>query len=63
MEQRETRPKLSLAEFLSLRVEAIPTPRAMMNGTVIGPVVTPPESKETGIKLAGARAARAKTIK
>lgn len=24
-----------------------PTPRAMMNGTVMGPVVTPPESKAT----------------
>ena len=61
MEHRETRPKLSLAEFLSLRLEATPRPRAMMKGTVMGPVVTPPESKETGMKLPGAKAARAKT--
>ena len=33
----------------------------MMKGTVMGPVVTPPESKETGMKLPGAKAARAKT--
>ena len=49
------RPKLSLAEFLSLRVEAMPRPSDIMKGTVIGPVVTPPESKETGMKFPGAR--------
>ena len=53
MLHRATRPKLLLVEFLSLRTEARPTPRAMMNGTVIGPVVTPPESKDTGIKSLG----------
>ena len=50
---RATRPKLSLVAFLSLRTEARPTPRAMMKGTVMGPVVTPPESKDTGIKSLG----------
>ena len=63
MEHREIRPKLSLAEFLSLRVEAMPRPSDIIKGTVMGPVVTPPESKETGIKFPGAAAARAKTAK
>ena len=61
MEHREMRPKLSLAELASLRVEAMPRPRAMIKGTVMGPVVTPPESKDTGIKSPGARAASKKT--
>ena len=55
-----TRPKLSLVELRSLRTEAMPTPNAMINGTVMGPVVTPPASKEMGMKSLGARAARAK---
>ena len=45
-----TRPKESSCPFLSLRMEATPTPSDMMKGTVIGPVVTPPESKETAQK-------------
>ena len=53
---RATRPKLSLVAFLSLRTEASPTPRAMIKGTVIGPVVTPPESKDTGMKSLGVSA-------
>ena len=61
MEHRATRPKLSLAAFLSLREEATPRPRAMIKGTVMGPVVTPPESKDTGMKLAGAKAASRNT--
>ena len=47
MEQSATRPKLSFALCLSLRMAETPTPIAMMNGTVIGPVVTPPESNAT----------------
>ena len=35
---------------MSPRTEARPTPIAMMKGTVIGPVVTPPESKATARK-------------
>ena len=38
-------------------MDATPTPRAMMNGTVIGPVVTPPESNATERKLRSAKAA------
>ena len=48
-----TRPKLSLSAFLSLRTAARPMPRAMMNGTVMGPVVTPPESKATARNASG----------
>ena len=55
MEQSATRPKLFSCEFLSLLKAARPTPRAMIKGTVIGPVVTPPESKDTGIKVAGVK--------
>ena len=49
-EQRATRPKLSSAERLSVRMDARPAPSAIIKGTVIGPVVTPPESKAVGIK-------------
>ena len=41
-------------------MEAIPTPSAMIKGTVIGPVVTPPESKATPQKLFGTKRARMK---
>ncbi len=50
-----TRPKLSLAEFLSVRREARPMPMAMIKGTVMGPVVTPPESKATARNSLGTR--------
>ena len=33
----------------------MPTPIAMMNGTVIGPVVTPPESNATGKNAFGTK--------
>ena len=52
--QRDTRPKLSLEPFLSLLVEERPTPIAIIKGTVMGPVVTPPESNATEIKSEGA---------
>ncbi|CDC75516.1 unknown [Candidatus Colimorpha enterica] len=45
IEQRATRPKLSASARLSLRTFETPTPSARMKGTVMGPVVTPPESK------------------
>ena len=48
-----TRPKLSSPLFLPLLTAATPTPKDMMKGTVTGPVVTPPESKETAQKLWG----------
>ena len=50
----EIRPKESDWEFLSLRSDDMPMPIAMMNGTVTGPVVTPPESNDTGMKSSGA---------
>ncbi|OQB44131.1 MAG: hypothetical protein BWY01_01798 [Synergistetes bacterium ADurb.Bin155] len=45
MEARPTRPKLSLSESLVPLTAAIPTPRAIVKGTVMGPVVAPPASK------------------
>ena len=36
-------------------------PSAMIKGTVIGPVVTPPESNATAIKFFGTKIARTKT--
>jgi len=37
-----------------------PTPSAMMKGTVMGPVVTPPESKATERNSFGTKAASTK---
>ena len=50
-EQSATRPKLFSLLLRSPKTPAIPTPRAMIKGTVIGPVVTPPESKARGNRL------------
>ena len=61
IEHRATRPKLSASALRSLRTWEIPTPRARMNGTVMGPVVTPPESKAILRKSLSAKAARANT--
>ena len=52
-----TRPKESFLPPL-LRMEATPTPSDIMNGTVMGPVVTPPESKETAQKLGSTKMLR-----
>ena len=54
---RATSPKLSLEPSLSLLVAERPTPMAMMKGTVMGPVVTPPASKATAMNSLGANAA------
>ena len=62
MEHMDTSPKASLLEFLSLRMAAMPMPSAMINGTVTGPVVTPPESKAAGTKLYGAKKDSRKTM-
>ena len=51
--QRAVIPKESALPSLFLRAAETPAPSDMMNGTVIGPVVTPPESKESGLKLSG----------
>ena len=61
MEHRATRPKLSASARLSLRTWEIPTPRARINGTVMGPVVTPPESKAMPRKSRSANAASKNT--
>ena len=60
-EESATRPKLSSAAWRSLRIAAMPTPNAMMNGTVIGPVVTPPESKATARNSRGTKNERMNT--
>ena len=60
MEHSATRPKLSVCAWLSLRMEDTPTPSAMIKGTVMGPVVTPPESKATARKSLSTSAARIK---
>ena len=55
-EHRDTNPKLSDSALLSLRIWLTPTPMARMKGTVMGPVVTPPESKATDRKLLSTKA-------
>ena len=45
------RPKLFSLELRPPIVVAIPTPNAIINGTVMGPVVTPPESNDKAKKL------------
>ena len=62
MEHRATRPKESSAAWRSLRIAEMPTPSAMMNGTVMGPVVTPPESNATARKSLGTKAASTNTM-
>ena len=57
---KATSPKLSLAPSRSLRAADRPTPSAMINGTVIGPVVTPPESNATAVKASGEKKERRK---
>ena len=47
-EQSATNPNEFSFPFLPPKVVAIPTPNAIINGTVIGPVVTPPESNASG---------------
>ena len=42
-------------------MDARPRPRAIMNGTVIGPVVTPPESKATARNSFGTKNASVNT--
>ena len=54
-EHSATRPKLSASLFSSLRVAAMPMPNAMIKGTVMGPVVTPPASNATGRKSPGTK--------
>ena len=62
MEHRATRPKLSPPASLSLRTALTPTPSAMIKGTVMGPVVTPPESKATAQKSGDTKPASTNTM-
>ena len=50
-EHRAIRPNEFSLEFLPPSDVAIPTPSAIIKGTVMGPVVTPPESKANGSRL------------
>ena len=59
IEQSATRPKLSASDLLSERTKETPRPKERINGTVIGPVVTPPESKAMLKKFLSENAARA----
>ena len=61
-EHMATRPKLSSAAWRSPRMAETPTPSAMMKGTVMGPVVTPPESNATARNSLGTKAASTKMI-
>ena len=61
-EQRAIRPKLSWEDCLVPRRVDTPTPKAIIKGTVMGPVVTPPESKATAKKSGGAKKANAKAM-
>ena len=47
--------------FFAARTADTPKPSDIMNGTVIGPVVAPPESKAMGQKFDGAKKASAKS--
>ena len=60
-EHSATRPKLSSAAWRSPRIADTPTPSAMIKGTVMGPVVTPPESKATARNSRGTKAASTNT--
>ena len=61
IELSATRPKLSFSALGSLRMALTPTPSAMINGTVMGPVVTPPESNATARNASGTNCASTNT--
>ena len=50
-------------EAFEPRAPATPRPKASIKGTVIGPVVTPPESKATAINSLGTKIAIRKTMR
>ena len=52
--QKRNQTKTVTRTVLSFLVAERPTPIAIIKGTVMGPVVTPPESNATAIKSAGA---------
>ena len=61
-EQRAVNPNPSVSEFLLFPSVATPVPMAIIKGTLIGPVVTPPESKASGINVSGTKKDSMKTI-
>ena len=61
-EHSATRPNESLSAFRSLRMADTPMPSASMNGTVMGPVVTPPASNATARNESGTKNASVNTI-
>ena len=61
IELKATKPKLSSSSFLLLTTEK-PSPNAMSSGTEIGPVVTPPESKDMATKEGSQKSAKRKMI-
>ena len=62
MEAIPVRPKLESRLAAPPLEEATPTPRAMMKGTVIGPVVAPPASKPMARKAGSVRYAHRNTM-
>ncbi len=61
-EARAIRPKPSSEEDRPFITEETPIPKARIKGTVIGPVVTPPESRDIGRNSAGVIIATRRTI-
>lgn len=61
MEARPTMPKPLSSPSFFLVVAATPRPKAMIKGTVTGPVVAPPESKAMPTKVGSTKAQAMKT--
>ena len=61
MLHRATTPKLSASELWGRPRAVSPAPMAMRKGTVMGPVVTPPESKATARNSPGTQKLSRKT--
>jgi hypothetical protein len=59
---RDISPKLSSSDVLSPRTDAKPSPRAIIKGTIIGPVVTAPDSKAMDRKFFSVKADNMKAI-
>ena len=60
-EHNAVMPNASSLSLLSERIDAKPVPIAIKKGTLIGPVVTPPESNANGKKFAGVNIASTNT--
>lgn len=58
---RPISPNVSFLVLLSVLKAVSPIPSASINGTLMGPVVTPLESKAIGMKLLGTKAKSANT--